>query len=311
MNSSFLSRAAAAATSVAVAAAFALPVQAAAITTITVNGGTTLAASAQVTTIAFDPVTALTDGSTFIVTYPSSFTETSFDPADVAVADTDAGSYTVSGVDTTANTISVTVTDDGTAGTDIVTLTISNNALQAPASGIGSFGVSTSVGDTGAVLIYVANANQVAVTATVLPTLTLAINNGPIAFGTLATGAFTTDSVTVDYATNAATGMTVSMAATGLKTATSEIGVQNLDSTASNESGFYKVSTNASPVFTSTDSAVSAAAGADVRATQTLFTASAPATVTAAPVTLGAEITAATPAGSYADVLTFTATASF
>lgn len=305
MNSSFLSRAAAAATSVAVAAAFALPVQAAAITTITVNGDNVLNATEAVATVVFTPVTALTNGSSIVVTYPSTFTDTSFVAGNVTPTQTGA-TFGTPVVDTTANTITLPVTTGG--GTNAVTVTIASN-LVAPASGIASFGVSTSVGDTGAVLVSVANANQVAVTATVLPTLTLALSGTPT-LGTVGTTRLnSTGNTTLTVSTNAANGYTLQAAATTSDATDMPLVASNtLEGAAAGFAAFVASVTGATAdadFSTQTSTGVLSGTAQDIAARTGVAASD---TVV---VTYSARAIATTPADNYTMTTTFTATASF
>ena len=155
------------------------------IRTVNVNWWSTLAANAIVTTISFTPSTALTNGSTIVIGYPTNFTDTSLVIWDISVAN--AARNLVAGtivLDTTANTITIPVTTAGTAWS-IVTITFANSHLVAPASWITTFTVSTSKWDSGASIITIALANQVAVSATVLPILTLTVDSNSLSFWTL------------------------------------------------------------------------------------------------------------------------------
>ena len=184
-----------------------------------VTGGTGNATA--VANISFTPSNPLTNGSTIIVSYPAAFTDGSLVAGDVAVAngaaDLTHGTIVVS---TAAKTITIPVTTAGTAGS-LVTLTLSNAHLTSPASpnpSLATFTVSTSVGDGGADVVSVNNGDQVTVSATVLPTLTLSLDSTSLAFGTLdstvktAVSNTTKPYIQVGIATNAQGGAIVTMA---------------------------------------------------------------------------------------------------
>jgi large repetitive protein len=301
--------------SIALASTFAIlaintvSVNAANITTLAVNGGTTLAASTTITTLSFTPVTALTNGSTVTVSYPATVNDTGLVSGDIAVA---AAGHTFGAVtvDTANNLLAIPVTTGAAAAA--VTLTFSNGTFVGPASGNISFSVITSVGDSGASLIYVAGSNAVNVTATVVPTLSMSLNTLTMALGNLNSSTYQTAAATLTVSTNAIGGATAAMASTGLKSATREIGVTDIHATAQTAAtDYYKVSTNGTPVFTDANDALDNAGGTDMLATQNVYTTGAPVSGATTTVTVGSKIDATTEAGNYADTLTFTVTGSF
>lgn len=156
--------------------------------------------------------------------------------------------------------------------------------------------------------------NNVVVSATVVPTLTMAVSAATIALGTLGTAAYNTAATTVTVSTNANGGTTVAMASTGLKDATinKQIGVTAIGATPQTAAtDYYKVSTNASPVIVDGNTTLAAAGGTDMLATQNVYTTAGPVAAAATLVTVGAKIAATTEAGTFADTLTFTVTGSF
>ncbi|MDD2516499.1 MAG: hypothetical protein PHF26_04770, partial [Candidatus Gracilibacteria bacterium] len=117
------------------------------------------------------------------------------------VVKTPAGTPIV-GVDAT----DVTEANDSFAITDV--------ALDALVAGIYSVSFVTTAGDFSAVTVNIGNANQVAVTARVLPTLTLSVANPTVALGALsvagAVSSATDPAATVT--TNAVHGLTLTVA---------------------------------------------------------------------------------------------------
>lgn len=174
-----------------------------------------------------------------------------------------------------------------------------------------------------------AGSNQVLVTARVAPTLSLAIGNGTdgnqaISFGTLTPGSFAEDDVQLTYASNAVNGVILTMTSGGLKDGAiqREIGVTdintddgagaNSENTAATD--YYKVSTaggTAAVTFDTATNTLANAAGAQMLATQTLVSTSAPNATTNQMVTIGTQVASDTEAGNYSDTLTFTITGSF
>lgn len=185
-------------------------------------------------------------------------------------------------------------------------------------------------GNFGAAMVNFGTANQISVSATVVPILTMSLANGTdgnqtLAFGTLTPGAFAEDDVQVNYATNGVGGITAVMAAGGFTTDVDadgtrdnandrEIGVQSLRATAQTAAtDYYKVSTaggTAAVTFDTTNNAITAAGGADMLASQNVASQTAPFSGNQM-VTVGTQIANTTEAGSYSDTLTFTVTPTF
>lgn len=276
-------------------------------TTVQVNGGTTLATSTAVTTIRFTPTTALTNGSTFTVSYPSTYTDTSFVSGDVSVANT-GGSFSVTSVNTSSNTISVSVTTAGT-GTSQVTLTLSGSHLLSPAvAESSSFGVSTSVGDTGVALVYVGNANLVTVTASVLPTLTFNLSTTSLSLGTVGTSAYSSASLNAEVGTNNSTGATIQFNSTNLTNGSHNF-TKAATASGSGEGYKYTAATNSGDQNGGTISG-SATDQAMPSTATTIYSNTVPelnAGTNDTALTVAAQASALTPAGNYSDTLTFTA----
>lgn len=175
------------ATLVALNATF-LTVNAGDVTTITVNtGNVDIAAGAAINTIEFTPDTALVDGDVVVVTYPDTFVEAS------TTATTDAA--TVATVDELRNTMTFT------ANSENPTVILTTTGLTAPAKSNVVLYIETRDGTTGAVIdsgsqeIYVGDANDVAVTATVAPILNMEIKATPFTISANDDGADTVTAV--------------------------------------------------------------------------------------------------------------------
>ncbi|MBI2050181.1 MAG: hypothetical protein HYT31_00045 [Parcubacteria group bacterium] len=224
-----------------------------------------------------------------------------------------------------------TVTEDGVenpaAGADLVF------TLGAALSNNTAYVITYSDTDSNfsAALINFGTANQVPVSATVVPILTMSLANGTdgnqtIAFGQLVPGTFSEDDINVTYATNGVGGVNVTAASTGLATDVDadgtrdnandrEIGVQSIAATANTAAAdYYKVSTaaggTAAVAFDAVDNVITSVAGRDMRATQDVVSATGPVSATQA-VTVGTRVANDTEAGDYTDTLTFTLTPTF
>lgn len=184
----------------------------------------------------------------------------------------------------------------------------------------------TQGGEYGAAVFAVGNADQVPVTATVVPVLDFQIQPGDndtdklIQLNTLTADVWSEDDINLDYATNAQGGMTVTMEAGGLRTgdtaADFEIG-QSINATVLETTpadDYYKVSTAANAAGVSfdagTDSITDVAGAHMVGLVQVADTANAPGSGST-PLTIGAVARTGTEAGSYSDTLTFVASATF
>ncbi len=156
--------------------------------------------------------------------------------------------------------------------------------------------------------------STVGVTATVTPILTMALDATTLALGTLTTSAYNSGSVNITVATNAVGGADVTMTSVGLKDTVvgKEIGVSDIDATAQTAAtDYYKVTTNAAPVFADVNDALANAGGTDVLASQVVYNGTTVAAADTTKVTVGAKIAATTEAGTYSDTLTFTVVGSF
>lgn len=182
----------------------------------------------------------------------------------------------------------------------------------------------------GAAFINFGTANQVPVSATVVPILTMSLANGTdgnqtIAFGQLVPGTFSEDDINVNYATNGVGGVNAAMTSTGLATDVDadgtrdnandrEIGATSIAATTDTAAtDYYKVSTaggTGAVAFDAVDNAITNAAGRYMAASQNVVTATGPVSATQA-VTVGVQVTNTTEAGDYTDTLTFTVTPTF
>ena len=152
----------------------------------------------------------------------------------------------------------------------------------------------------------------VAVTATVAPTLVMDLDAATLALGTLNTDGVTykTAGLTVTGATNSINGMNVAIGSLGLSYSGQTIGTyRSAGNFTADATDRYRISTAAVPNFSATTAI--GTDSAEVLVTQNVYTSASPVAPTATLVTIGAVAGITTPAGNYADTLTFTVTSNF
>ncbi|MDP2104187.1 MAG: hypothetical protein Q8K26_04680 [Candidatus Gracilibacteria bacterium] len=180
----------------------------------------------------------------------------------------------------------------------------------------GNYGISVrnTDGSIGSAVTYVGNANVVSVTASVVPTLSMNLANTTVAFGTLIPGTINTagDTPVATVSTNATNGyiLQVASANSGLLSGTDLITSASEDLSVGGADGYgiqaVGVGGTIAAPFTATGTNVGAVGGA-----ANLMTKATPASGDTATITLKALANATTPAGNYADTLTFTISGSF
>ena len=221
------------------------------------------------------------------------------------------------------NTTGVNLTSDAAASTPSKVITITS-AGSFPTTEdyvvtVSIIAGTQNIGDFGATTVIKSTQGQVAVTATVEPTLTFVLDTNSLALGTLPIAADTyandggASKINPTVSTNAAGGVVVAMASAGLATANEEIGVTDINAAAQTAAtDYYKVSTNATPNIVDANAGLTAVGGTDMLATQQVYTSGgAPVSAGTVAVTVAARADATTEAGNYADTLTFSATATF
>ena len=204
------------------------PVKAASLNDVTVSLSPDTVSTATVMTVTFTPNSALSDGAVLEVTYDDSFTGgSSLTDGDVDVTGTNITSSTET--DFSNGYFKSTLTTSGSV-TTTVTITIgSTNKLTTPASA-GNYNVSItadtdgtgSTYDTGAGLAYVADDNDVTVTAVVPPVIDMEIyeansstTTNSCDLGVLSLNKVNSCSYDVAGATNNDSGMTVKVTSDG------------------------------------------------------------------------------------------------
>ena len=204
------------------------PVKAASLTDVTVSLSPDTTSTATTMTITFTPNNALSNGAILEITYDDSFTGgSSLTDGDVTVTGTNITSSTES--DFSDGYFKSTLTTSGSV-TTTVTITVGNtNKLTTPSSA-GNYNVSItadvdgtgSTYDTGAGLAYVADDNDVTVTAVVPPVIDMEIyeaNSSSMTnscnLGVLSLSNVKTCSYDIAGATNNTTGMTIKVTSDG------------------------------------------------------------------------------------------------
>ncbi|MCX6792638.1 MAG: hypothetical protein NTY12_01300 [Candidatus Falkowbacteria bacterium] len=304
-------------------------------------------------TIQFVTPTGVAAGQTITLTFSSGFTMGTFavNNVDVATAATCAGSFTDKtlaaspatttwGVAQVGQVITITSATDTIAATNCVRIKIGSNAsiggagatqITNPATAqTATLAVAAGNGvdsGTAGIAIVDTNFDQVSVTATVDPTLTFALSDSSIGFGTLsstnahyATGdtlGTTTPTVgnNVQVSTNATSGYTVYVQGATLTSGGNTITAMPASAASSTNSEQFGLNvaaaggtgTASAPYATSSQYAYTATA-----TTQTpIGSATGPSATTTFSLTYLANIAATTEAGSYTTTLTYTATGSF
>lgn len=229
------------------------------------------------------------------------------------------GDITVTSAGISGATATVRVEKDGVvvpgvtatvAGTVITVVDPDGNAGGTVDAGYYVITFNTDTGAYGsATLDNASTYNKVLVTATVVPTLSIALATTNSALGVLAPGVFSASPINVNltYSTNAKSGLTISMASTGLKDtlADHEINATKISGVTTND-GVYTVATAAGA-----NNASVTAGSAAVVASQTVASSTAPVNAVVRNVKVGAQVTNTTVSGNYTDTLTFTVTGTF
>jgi hypothetical protein len=300
-------------------------------------------------TIKFVTPTGVAAGQTVTLTFDADFTMGSFNilNVDLATATTCGGAFTDKtiaaspsgatwGVAQAGSIITITSGTDTITATHCISVEIGANATSGGAgttqitnpSGAqtATLVIGGTFGDSGTAGIAIVTGDQVNITATVDPTISFAVTDSTIGFGTLgaggarwANGAGTGSGSEVSAhditaATNATSGYTIyvlgATLTSGINTIT-EIGGSAVASSPGSEQFGLKVaaaggSGAAVSPYASADYAYNATTVQDDIATSTV-----PSTTTTFSITYLANISATTEAGSYATTLTYTATGLF
>ncbi len=330
---------------------FALPAQAATVTSFSDNLSRLAVSTLANHTIQFVTPTGISAGQNFTLTFDSDFTMGSFAVAnvDMATATTCGGSFSDKtlaaspsgatwGVAQSGQVITITSGTDTVTATHCVQIEIGANATSGGAGTIqitnpsgaqtATLVLAGSISDSGSlgIPIVASGGDQVSVTATVDSTISFAVTDSTIGFGTLsssgarwATGdtlgnGSATSAHDITAATNAASGYTIyvlgATLTSGLNTIT-EIGGSATASSVGSEQFGLKVSAAggsgaAVAPYASANYAYNATTTQDDIATSAV-----PSTTTTYSITYIANISATTEPGSYATTLTYTATGLF
>ncbi len=259
----------------------------------------------------FDAVSGIPASGTVTITFPSGFT---------SVAVTSATS-SMSGATFSVTGNVVTVTNGTTAVTAGTTVTISNITAINPSTASSTstqyiITISDSGGDNASIAVAIVTSSQVTISATVNPTITFSISSNSISFGVLTATTVSSQTNTLTLSTNASKGanITVYDLNAGLlqnvssghliasSTATLSAGTEGYGINGSGAGGLTVVSP-----YNGTGDAV----GALVKTAQNLASISVPVSGGTVTVNYLAAISAVTPAGTYADTITYIATGNF
>jgi len=318
------------------------------------NNVSAVSTAINTTTISFTPDSTLNTGDGILI---------QFDNSDLSVAPVVDGDVTVTQAHTTTditkgvaivtgfglqNVLAITIDTESDTPGGAVTITIANSHMTTPAaSGTqkitistwdlgadgdwgGGPGVNADTIKDGSYAAVVIGTNQVNITGTVDPTLTLNLSDTTCSLGTLSTAGLSTCSYDSTVSTNASSGYTAYIKADGtLRNATNHItdvadgtvGVTNTGGVSTEEE--YGVSTSmASETIAENDTAITCAnlasqltdampGSALTTSDQTYASSSGPVSADAATLCHAAVITGTTPAGVYAEVVTITVVGNF
>lgn len=307
--------------------------------------------SSKVSTLAnhdiqFTSPTGVASGQTIIITFPSDFSipaaldfedmDVLDDGVNVILAATSSGA-TWGAVRTSATVITLTNGTTAVAGGSVMRIRIGTNATSVvtgieritnpTTNGSKVIAMSGTFGDTGDITVQILTDDQVAVSSTVAQSLSFSLSANTLALGTLSSSAVVTGSHTFTVATNAASGMVITVAGTTLTSGgntitacaanctntggagqgTEQFGINLKDNATPNVglevSGTAPIAAAAANYntvdsfrFVTGDTIASSAAGIN----SSVFT-----------VSYVTNIAGATEAGSYTTTLTYTATATF
>lgn len=187
-------------------------------------------------TFVFTPATAVNTGDGIQINFPSDFNISNIVNGDVAVTQTNSGTDITKGTasvsgqnlqipittesDTPAGTITITVsnshiTNTTTDGSKIFTITTWDLGTDGAFGGTG--GNADTLEDTGVAAIYIntTGGNQITITGTVDPVLTMALSTNTCNLGTLRTDAFKSCGYDLTVGTNAINGYDASIKSDG------------------------------------------------------------------------------------------------
>ncbi|MFA5188826.1 MAG: hypothetical protein WC460_05690 [Patescibacteria group bacterium] len=305
------------------------------------------------TTVSFDPDGNINTGDGITVQFDNSDLSTApVVNGDVTVTqahtatDITKGTAIVGGIGL-QNVLAIPITTESDTPSGAVTITIANSHITTPSSsgtqkitlGIWDLGADEAWGGTGAdadtildssYAAVVIGTNQVNISGTVDPTLTLTLSGTTCALGTLSTTGLSTCSYDTEVSTNADSGYTAYIKADGnLRNATNSItnvadatvGVTNSGGVSTEEE--YGISTtNASSTIVENDSGTDCATldgqlttampgSALSTSDQSFATATSPVSADSTTLCHAAVIMGTTPAGAYAQVVTVTVVGNF
>jgi hypothetical protein len=259
----------------------------------------------------FDAVSGIPASGTVTITFPSGFTSVS----------TSSATSSMSGATFGVSGNVVTVTNGTTAVTAGTTVTISGITAVNPSTASSTstqyiITVSDSGGDQASIAVAIVTSSQVAISATVNPTITFSISSNSIGFGVLTATAVSSQTNTLTLSTNASDGANITvydLNAGLLQNVTSGHLIASATATlAAGTEGYGINGTGGGGLATvSPYNGTGDAVGALQKSAQSLASISTPVSGGTVTVNYLAAISAVTPAGTYADTVTFIATGNF
>lgn len=291
----------------------------------------TYTAGTKTLTVTSTLANAINAGGTIRVVVRNASTQAAFDFSANNVASAQvggAGADTISGGTTNNGVVTITDADGTAAGSKSFTVVLTNNiAASNTALSIDfeTFNAAGAALDFGAAVVAIGTSNEVTVTATVEPTLSMALSSNSIALGTLTPAAVSTATNTVTIKTNAVSGYTLQALANdgtgtgaGLKSTTGIIPSATGSTIAAGTSGFgiyvsNLTATAAAGTNANTTPTVGLGNGTvpQTTALQTVSTGNGTTDGSVSTVTYKAAISAVQPSGNYSTTVTYAVTGQF
>ena len=298
-------------------------------------------ATVATTTIVFDPETAVNTNDGILITFESDYDISSVVNVDVAVAQTNGGTDITKGTAAVSSQdLQIPITTEGDTPAGQITVTISNSHIVNPTSDDtytitiktydlgddnafgGADANADTLEDTGSAAVVIGN-NQVTISGTVDPSLTLTLSATSCALGTLSSANIQTCQYNSTVSTNASSGYTAYIKDDGnLRNATNDIddvaggttdyGSEEYGVSTSEGDSVDITATNSSATCTSNDGGTTATnALALTTSDQSYATEASPIDSDVVTLCHSASISGTTPAGAYSHTVTITVIGNF
>lgn len=164
-------------------------------------------------TITFTTPTGIANGNTVILTFPSSSFTMGASLSGVTIADNGGANNAVTSASYSSNVLTITASASSVvAAGHTAIIKIPNAQITNPAAATYIINITGTFGDTGSYAVTVLSDDQIPVTASVDPTITMTVANTTLALGTLSSSAIaTTSENNIIVGTNGAHGYTIAV----------------------------------------------------------------------------------------------------